>query len=60
MIISGDKYVSRLREYDREIYVKGEKIKNFVNHPNIKPVVNSFAYTYELAKKERSIGLIPI
>jgi len=51
MLISGNEYVERLSSYEREIFVKGEKIEDFVNHPNIIPVINSIAYTYELAKK---------
>jgi 4-hydroxyphenylacetate 3-monooxygenase/4-hydroxybutyryl-CoA dehydratase/vinylacetyl-CoA-Delta-isomerase len=51
MLISGNEYIDRLSGYEREIFVKGEKIEDFVNHPNIKPVVNSIAFTYELAKK---------
>jgi 4-hydroxyphenylacetate 3-monooxygenase/4-hydroxybutyryl-CoA dehydratase/vinylacetyl-CoA-Delta-isomerase len=52
MLISGKEYVERLSDYEREIYVRGEKIEDFVNHPNIKPVVNSIAMTYDLAKKK--------
>ncbi len=51
MIISGEEYVERLRSYDREIYAKGERIED-IDHPNVRPVVNSIAYTYELAKKK--------
>lgn len=53
MLISGEKYIERLRGYDREIYVKGEKIDDFVEHPNVKPIINAIAYTYELAKKKK-------
>ena len=53
MLISGEKYMERLRTYDRKIYFKGERIENFVDHPNVRPVVNSIAYTYELAKKKK-------
>ncbi|AGK61704.1 Aromatic ring hydroxylase [Archaeoglobus sulfaticallidus PM70-1] len=52
MLISGDKYVERLSGYEREIYVRGEKVEDFTNHPNIKPVVKSIALTYELAGKK--------
>jgi 4-hydroxyphenylacetate 3-monooxygenase/4-hydroxybutyryl-CoA dehydratase/vinylacetyl-CoA-Delta-isomerase len=51
MLISGKEYVERLSGYEREIYVRGERVEDFVNHPNIKPVVNSIAMTYDLAKK---------
>ncbi len=51
MLISGEEYVERLRSYKREVYVRGKKVEDFVNHPNVKPAVNAIAYTYELAKK---------
>lgn len=54
MLISGEKYVNRLSGYEREIFVRGERIKEFVNHPNIQPVVNSIALSYEIAKKEEA------
>lgn len=50
MLVSGEEYIERLRGYDREIYVLGKKVENFVDHPNIRPTVNAFAYTFELAK----------
>ncbi len=53
MLVSGEKYIERLRNYDRMIYVKGERIENFVDHPNIKPVVNSIAFTFDLAKEKK-------
>lgn len=50
MIGSPEEYIERLRGYKRDIYVLGKKVDNFVDHPNIRPTVNTFAYTYELAK----------
>ncbi|RLI80523.1 4-hydroxyphenylacetate 3-hydroxylase [Archaeoglobales archaeon] len=52
MIISGEEYVKRLKSYDREIYAKGEKVD--FDHPNVRPVVNAIAYTYELAKENEA------
>jgi aromatic ring hydroxylase len=48
-MISGDEYVERLKEYKRVIYVAGKRIENWTEHPNIKPVINAIAKTYELA-----------
>ncbi len=52
MLVSGEEYVERLRNYDRVVYVRGERIEEYVEHPNIKPVVNSIAFTFELAKEK--------
>ncbi len=51
MLISGEDYIQRLSRYRREIYVKGERISDFVHHPNIRPAINTIAFTYELAKE---------
>lgn len=51
MIISGGDYIERLSGYKREIYVKGQRIEDFVGHPNIRPAVNTIAFTYDLAQK---------
>ena len=48
-MISGEEYKERLKSYKRKIYVKGEKVD--FEHPNVKPVVNSIAYTYDLAEE---------
>ncbi len=49
MIITGNDYIERLAGYKRDIFVKGEKIQNFVEHPNIRPAINAIALTYDLA-----------
>lgn len=51
-MIGPEEYIERLRGYRREIYVLGKKIDNFVDHPNVRPTVNTIAYTYELAGKK--------
>ncbi|HDG97784.1 MAG TPA: hypothetical protein ENG73_06400, partial [Desulfobacterales bacterium] len=43
MIITGNDYIERLAGYKRDIFVKGEKIQNFVEHPNIRPAINAIA-----------------
>ncbi len=48
-MISGEEYRERLKKYKRDIYVKGEKVD--YEHPNVKPVVNAIAYTYDLAEE---------
>jgi len=52
MLISGKDYIERLSSYKRDVFVKGVKVRDFVNHPNIKPAVNSIAFTYDLAKEK--------
>lgn len=49
-MIRGEEYVERLRGYRRTIYVAGKKVENWVEHPNIRPVINAIAKTYEIAQ----------
>ncbi len=52
MVIKGEDYIQRLAGYKREIYVRGENIENFVEHPNVRPAINAIAFTYDLALKK--------
>jgi 4-hydroxybutyryl-CoA dehydratase/vinylacetyl-CoA-Delta-isomerase len=44
-------YLDSMREMNFEIYLFGERVKNHVDHPIIKPTMNCVAATYELAEK---------
>ena len=44
-------YIDSMREMKLEIYLFGERVKNHVDHPIIRPTVNCIAATYELAEK---------
>lgn len=48
-----DDYIASLRKLKINIYMFGEKIEHFVDHPIIRPSVNSVAKTYELAWDEK-------
>lgn len=47
-----EEYLASLRRLTPKIYLFGEKIDNFVEHPVIRPSINSVAKTYELAADE--------
>ncbi len=49
-----DQYIESLRQLDLKVYLFGERVENPVDHPMIKPSMNSVAMTYALAEK-RSI-----
>ena len=44
-----EEYIESLRKLDLKIYMFGERVKNFVDHPIIRPSINSVAATYEVA-----------
>lgn len=46
---TGQEYIDSLREMKTQVYAFGEKLDNFVDHPLIRPHINSAAMTYELA-----------
>ncbi len=47
---NGNDYVESLRKLNLEVYLFGEKVENPVDHPIIRPSLNSVIMTYELAQ----------
>lgn len=47
-----EEYVESLRKLNLKVYFMGERIHNPVDHPVIRPSLNSIAMTYELAEME--------
>lgn len=50
-MMTREEYIKSLRELDLEVYLLGEKVENTVDHPIIKPSMNSVAMTYHLAQQ---------
>ncbi|MBU5438093.1 4-hydroxyphenylacetate 3-hydroxylase family protein [Tissierella sp. MSJ-40] len=46
-----EQYIESLRKLNLKVYMFGELIENPVDHPMIRPSLNSVAMTYELAKQ---------
>lgn len=46
-----EEYIASLRKLHPTVYLFGEKVENTVDHPVIKPSMNSVAATYALAEK---------
>jgi len=51
-------YLNSLRKLDLRVYLLGEKVLDPVDHPIIRPSVNSVAKTYELAVDEEHSNLM--
>lgn len=47
-----EQYIESLRELNLKVYLFGELLENVVDHPMIRPSLNSVAMTYELAQHE--------
>ncbi|MFH1485280.1 MAG: 4-hydroxyphenylacetate 3-hydroxylase family protein [Chloroflexota bacterium] len=48
---TAEEYIDSLRHLNLEVYLLGEQVHDPVNHPIIKPSVNSVAMTYRLARE---------
>ncbi|MBF8984196.1 4-hydroxyphenylacetate 3-hydroxylase family protein [Lutibacter sp. B2] len=48
-LMTKEQYLDSLRKLDIKVYLFGELIENPVDHPMIRPSINSVAMTYELA-----------
>lgn len=47
---TGEQYEASLRDMNFKVYLQGELVENTVDHPIIKPSMNSVKMTYELAQ----------
>lgn len=47
-----EEYLESLRKLNIKVYIFGELVENFVDHPIIRPSINSVAMTYELAQQD--------
>ena len=48
-LMTGEAYIESLRKMKTQVYLFGEKIDNWVDHPMIRPSINSVKMTYDLA-----------
>jgi 4-hydroxybutyryl-CoA dehydratase/vinylacetyl-CoA-Delta-isomerase len=48
-LMTGEQYIESLRKLKTKVFVFGERVENFVDHPMIRPSINTVAMTYELA-----------
>jgi 4-hydroxybutyryl-CoA dehydratase/vinylacetyl-CoA-Delta-isomerase len=46
-------YIESLRDLKLEVYVLGERVKNPIEHPILRPSLNALAQTYEMAHHPR-------
>ena len=47
-VMTGAEYIESLRKLNTRVYMFGEKIDNWVDHPIIRPSINCVAVTYDL------------
>ena len=49
-LMTGAQYIESLRKLNTRVYMFGEKIENWVDHPMIRPSINCVAMTYAVAE----------
>ncbi|UCH43728.1 MAG: hypothetical protein JSW16_04115, partial [Dehalococcoidales bacterium] len=57
MLMTAEDYMDSLRQCRLNIYLLGEKVENWVDHPIIRPSINAMAMTYKLAREPESEAL---
>ena len=60
MLMTGKQYIESLRKLNTRVYMFGEKIENWVDHPMIRPSINCVAMTYDLAQDPRYADLMTV
>ncbi|MEZ5347414.1 MAG: 4-hydroxyphenylacetate 3-hydroxylase N-terminal domain-containing protein [Pyrinomonadaceae bacterium] len=51
-----DDYINSLRGRDLKVFLFGERVKDIVDHPMIRPSINAVAETYDLALREPELA----
>ena len=49
-LMTGKEYVESIRKMNMQVYMFGEKVENPVDHPILRPSLNSVRMTYDLAQ----------
>ena len=60
MLMTGEQYIESLREMKTRVYMFGEKIDNWVDHPIIRPSINCVKVTYDLAQDPEYADLMTV
>ncbi|MFV0497627.1 MAG: 4-hydroxyphenylacetate 3-hydroxylase family protein [Candidatus Fimivivens sp.] len=59
-LMTGKEYIESLRKLNTRVYMFGEKIENWVDHPMIRPSINCVAMTYALAQEPEYADLMTV
>ena len=51
-------YIDSLRALNTRVYMFGEKVDNWVDHPIIRPSINCLAMTYQVAQEPENEALM--
>ncbi len=57
-LMTGAEYIESLRKLNTRVYMFGERVENWVDHPMIRPSINCVAATYDAAADAAEKGLM--
>lgn len=60
MLMTGAQYIESLKKLKTRVYMFGEKVENWVDHPMIRPSINCVAVTYDLAHDPQYADLMTV
>ncbi len=55
-----EEYIESLKRMKKRIFLLGEEVQNYVDHPIIRPSINACAMTYELAQQSEYEELLTV
>ena len=58
MISTREEYLESLRGLKKRVFLFGEQVEDYVDHPMVRPSLNAVAMTYELANHPEHAGLM--
>lgn len=59
-LMTSEQYIESLRKVKKRIFLGGEQVDNYVDHPIIRPSINSCAMTYELSAQPEHEELLTV
>lgn len=59
-LMTSDQYIESLRKVKKRIFLGGKQVDNYVDHPIIRPSINSCAMTYELSTQPEHEELLTV
>lgn len=60
MLKTAAEYIESIRKLKRRVFILGERVDNVVDHPLVRPSLNSVAKTYELAHEAQYADLMTV
>ena len=57
-LMTGAQYIESLKKLNTKVYLFGEEVKDWVDHPMIRPSIDCLAMTYELAQDPQYADLM--